>query len=56
VIVELPMAPVCRGDCRGLCPVCGADRNDTDCGHGDTPADPRWAALDALRERLPDSG
>jgi uncharacterized protein len=64
VMVELPMAPICRDDCRGLCPVCGADRNEadrtgTDCGHGDTPADARWAALDALRsprgERLPDS-
>jgi uncharacterized protein len=56
VLVELPAAPLCRDDCRGLCPVCGADRNVEDCGHDTTPADPRWAALDALRERLPESG
>jgi uncharacterized protein len=60
VLVELPLAPLCRRGCRGLCPVCGADRNDTDCGHAEPPGDPRWAALDALREAeqepLPESG
>jgi uncharacterized protein len=60
VIVELPLAPLCRDDCRGLCPVCGVDRNEADCGHRDPPVDSRWAALDVLRdaghERLPESG
>ena len=32
VIVELPFAPVHDPDCKGICPVCGADRNAGDCG------------------------
>lgn len=31
ILVELPAAPLCRDDCRGLCPTCGADRNEGDC-------------------------
>ena len=27
IVLELPMAPLCREDCRGLCPHCGSDRN-----------------------------
>ena len=49
VLLELPMAPLCRDDCAGLCPECGADRNERDCGHGDEVRDERWAALDVLR-------
>jgi uncharacterized protein len=33
LLLELPMAPYCRDDCRGLCPVCGADRNVESCPH-----------------------
>ena len=33
LLLELPMAPLCRDDCRGLCPVCGADRNVEACPH-----------------------
>jgi uncharacterized protein len=46
LIVELPVRVLCREACQGLCPTCGADRNVTDCGHGDEDAaDPRWAKL-----------
>ena len=46
LVVDLPLRGLCREDCQGLCPVCGADRNLTDCGHRDTGApDPRWSAL-----------
>ncbi|MCE5189563.1 MAG: DUF177 domain-containing protein [Eubacteriales bacterium] len=31
LFLELPIADVCREDCKGLCPVCGADRNSEDC-------------------------
>jgi uncharacterized protein len=31
LLVELPMSPHCREDCRGLCPICGADRNVAPC-------------------------
>jgi len=34
LLLELPMTPCCRDDCRGLCPVCGVDRNEETCAHG----------------------
>jgi uncharacterized protein len=50
--VELPFSPLCRPDCRGLCPVCGGDRNLGECP-GDHPSvDPRWAELEALLEQM----
>jgi uncharacterized protein len=52
VLVELPLAPVCRPDCAGLCAVCGADRNTVDCGHVAAPTDQRWSALEGLRDQL----
>ena len=48
VVLELPMAPLCREDCAGLCPQCGANRNEGECGCV-APRDPRWANLDVLR-------
>ncbi len=46
VVMEVPVRVLCRDDCQGLCPVCGVDRNVTDCGHRpDEEPDPRWAAL-----------
>jgi DUF177 domain-containing protein len=48
VLLDLPLAPLCREGCRGLCPVCGADRNETSCDCRE-PVDPRWATLDGLR-------
>jgi uncharacterized protein len=48
VVLELPMAPLCREDCAGLCPQCGADRNEGACSCV-APRDPRWANLDVLR-------
>ncbi len=41
-----PMAPLCRPDCRGLCPICGADLNDAPLHtHTDDAVDPRLSAL-----------
>ncbi len=48
VFLELPLAPLCRPDCQGLCPQCGADRNVAPCACR-APSDPRWDTLDALR-------
>lgn len=46
VVIELPFRVLCDDACQGLCPECGADRNLTDCGHGEAaPPDPRWAKL-----------
>lgn len=50
VLLELPLAPLCRADCAGLCVRCGADRNVEACGCAPEPIDDRWAALDVLRE------
>lgn len=36
---------LCKDDCKGLCPKCGHDLNDGDCGCSDDEIDPRWAAL-----------
>jgi uncharacterized protein len=49
IVLGLPLAPLCQEDCRGLCPVCGADKNELDCGHTAAASDSRWTALDALR-------
>ncbi|HWD42968.1 MAG TPA: YceD family protein [Actinomycetota bacterium] len=50
LVLAFPAFPLHSPDCAGLCPVCGADRNVTDCGHGGTdPIDPRWAGLADLR-------
>ncbi len=50
VLLGLPPAPLCDEGCQGLCPVCGANRNDARCSCDTSPPDPRWAALDALRD------
>jgi len=49
LLLELPLAPLCRADCAGLCPQCGADLAAGPCGCDLAPANPAWAALDALR-------
>jgi uncharacterized protein len=48
VLLELPLAPVCRDDCAGLCPSCGVDRNETSCDCVPDTKDPRWAALEDI--------
>lgn len=47
--LELPFAPLCRPDCQGICPTCGADRNLSPCSCA-APIDPRWRALEAFGE------
>ena len=48
VITALPFQPVCRPDCKGLCPDCGIRLEDAPPGHVHDQVDPRWAALSAL--------
>jgi uncharacterized protein len=50
--LALPEQILCREDCAGLCPVCGADLNVDPHQHEEEQSDPRWAALEQLRERL----
>jgi uncharacterized protein len=49
VQLELPLKALCREDCRGLCPMCGADRNAAPCVC-QPPADGRWKSLRTLLE------
>ncbi len=48
MLLEIPSAPVCQSDCKGLCPVCGKDRNEVDCDHPQEYIDPRLAPLQSL--------
>lgn len=52
VILGLPLTPLCAVDCPGLCSICGARLAD-DPTHQHDEVDPRWAALDALKNALP---
>lgn len=45
ILLALPAAPLCAEECLGLCPTCGQNRNERECGHGAAPLDPRWEKL-----------
>jgi len=55
VVLALPMQPVCRDDCPGLCPQCGARLAD-DPDHHHEVADIRWAALQDFQAGGADAG
>jgi uncharacterized protein len=48
VLLALPMQRVCNDNCKGICPVCGQNRNQKDCGCHTEATDDRWAALKQL--------
>ena len=54
LLLAVPVGPLCREDCPGFCPECGADLSEAPCGCDRSEQDPRWAALDALKGRLGD--
>ncbi|WP_240762491.1 YceD family protein [Paenibacillus thalictri] len=45
MLLSLPFVPLCDEDCKGLCPVCGVDRNETPCECRQEKIDPRLAGL-----------
>ncbi len=47
-LTALPISPVCKEDCKGLCEHCGADQNLTQCNHNEQTVDPRLAGLAQL--------
>ncbi len=49
IMLWLPMHWLCREDCRGLCPICGENRNHVECHCKVEDIDPRWSALKALK-------
>ena len=46
---------LCSEDCKGLCPKCGADLNDGDCGCDKDEIDPRWADLQKIMKNMTDT-
>lgn len=48
LILALPIVPVCRNDCQGLCASCGQNLNEGDCDCTEQELDPRFAALKQL--------
>jgi uncharacterized protein len=49
LILSLPMSVRCKEGCKGLCPVCGGDRNLVDCGHKIEIEESPFAALKSLK-------
>jgi uncharacterized protein len=49
VELTLPMTRICKEECKGLCPECGANLNEGQCACTDASIDPRWAALKGLK-------
>ncbi len=45
IYLNMPLKPICRADCKGLCPACGADRNRLECGCTNQQVDARLAPL-----------
>jgi len=48
MLVAIPISPLCKQDCKGLCPICGEDLNETACNHDEEQIDPRLGVLKSL--------
>jgi DUF177 domain-containing protein len=48
ILLTVPDHLLCKDDCKGICPRCGADKNSQDCGCETAEVDPRWAGLKEL--------
>ncbi len=51
LLLAIPQYPVCQEACKGLCPSCGANLNERECGCDRRTPDPRWAALEKLKPK-----
>ena len=51
ILLALPSRRLCREECKGLCPKCGADLNAGDCSCEQGEADPRWSALAEWKDK-----
>ncbi len=52
LILEVPINQICKPDCKGLCPVCGENLNERDCGHQNEVVE---SGFSVLKKWLPDS-
>jgi len=48
LLLAVPTHLLCRENCKGVCPICGSDRNSIDCQCENQEGDPRWAGLKKL--------
>ena len=48
LLLAVPDHVLCNDNCKGICPVCGVDRNSVDCVCQTAEVDPRWAGLKEL--------
>jgi len=48
ILLNVPVKPLCTSKCKGICPRCGKDKNQGDCGCQDSAPDPRLAVLEKL--------
>jgi uncharacterized protein len=49
IVTAMPMKPLCKAECAGLCSTCGKDLNQGGCGCKQEEVDPRWAELIKLK-------
>jgi uncharacterized protein len=51
MLLAIPISPICRLDCKGLCPICGENLNETTCNHVEESPDPRLNGLKFLLKK-----
>jgi len=51
MLLDVPIKPLCTPDCKGLCPICGENLNETQCGHVPESVDPRLEVLKSLLDK-----
>lgn len=52
LLIAVPMKPICRDDCKGLCAVCGLNLNEKDCGHKQEQPGSPFAKLESIKDKL----
>lgn len=53
ILLDIPMKPLCREDCPGICPSCGSVKESEQCKcDSETQIDPRWTGLKKLRDEI----
>ena len=55
ILVSLPLRPLCRADCKGLCPECGKNLNEGPCGCPAAPEESPFSVLKSLLDKSQDA-
>ncbi|MGB9586009.1 MAG: YceD family protein, partial [Anaerolineales bacterium] len=51
MLLDIPISPLCKPDCKGLCPICGENQNEVTCHHDEPEIDPRLMALRSILDK-----